>query len=557
MRIKSFSQKIVSYMLILMIISFIVTGICYSVSIYKNLSLSALQKAEVQIEHTKDTINTNFNVLKLLVYKILGNRDLIRILDNDTLSTVDLRNAEQYLSNDVYSNYCWTNGVINAVYVFKDKNTYIRATRAPYYNQEIDRNREIFEKNFNKYGIEISPPSEDNRMFYFSVSFEKNNDTSVGYVVITVNADKLCDTLNNVGMDSSNVYVVDGNNRIYASSLKEEIGKVLRSKNIYRKEALDSQNGLYTVTEILYSNIVAKFRNSLVVYIMVFFVVILIAFLIALFIMKNLTEPLKNLVAVIKEFEGGNWDIRVPVYNDDEIDKIGTAFNSMCKKMDNLVNTVYKNEFLIKDAKLQALRAQINPHFLFNTLTTIATIAKKDKNEQVSSMIRMLSKLLRERVITDNDDFATLKSELLLVDYYFYIQKVRFKDHIHYEINKDENVPDNCCIPKLLLQPIVENAVCHGLEESVCGGTVTVNLKNNDRYIIIEICDDGVGFDITQKPKEGDHKHIMLLNIRKRLEIYYESDFVFEITSKIGVGTKVYIKFPINFTDMDTSNELT
>lgn len=552
---KSFSQKIISYMLILIIISFTVIGVYYSVTIYRNLEQSAIQKAEVQIEHTNDTINTNFNVLKLLIYKLLGNRDLISAFENDTLTSIDLRNAEQTLSNDVYSSYCWTNGVIKAVYIFKDEDTYVRTTRAPYYKAEIDINREVFKNNHSSYGISISPPTEKDKIFYFSVSLEKKNETKVGYAVVTVDAEKLCDTLSNVDSDTSSVYVVDRDNRIYASSEKDKIGKVLSSKKIYKKEALDSQNGLYTVTEILYSSIVSKFRNSLILYMLVFLAVISLAFIFALFIMKNLTKPLTNLVDVIKEFECGNWETRVPIYNDAEIDKIGTAFNSMCENMSNLVNTVYQNEILMRDAKLQALRAQINPHFLFNTLTTIATIAKRDKNEQVSSMIRKFSKLLRERIVTDEDDFATLKSELLLVDYYIYIQRIRFNDHIRYEINKSDDVPDNCCIPKLLLQPLVENAVCHGLEKSIDGGTVSLNLINENGYVVMDICDDGVGFDVNQIPADGEHKHIMLLNIKRRLEIYYGNDFEFEITSKKGEGTRVHVKLPIKLADTELSHD--
>lgn len=543
MKTKSFSKKIIVYIFLLMTVFFAAVGVYYNISIYKNLRQAALQKAEVQIEHTNDTVNTNFDILKLMMYKILGNDSLVSFFEKNTLSGSDLKKAEQYLSNDIYSSYCWTNGIIKSVYIFKNENTYIRTTRAPYYAAEIEENKNIYLLNREKSGMVITTLDKKRECFYFSVSFE-NNTEKIGYIVFAIDAARLSDTLKNVRVDDSNVYVIDENNVIYASAQNDVIGEKLVTESLYKKERLDSESRLFVATEILYSDINRNLRKSLYVYIIVFIVVIFSALAVTTLTVQSLTKPLRMLVDSIKLFDEGNWKARAPHYNDDEIDMIGTAFNNMCENISNLVNVVYQKEILLRDAQLQALRAQMNPHFLFNTLTTIATIAKKDKNELVSNMIRTLSKLLRERIITDNDDFSTLIEELQLVDYYVYIQKIRFGEHINYRLLKADDVSDNCIVPKLVLQPLVENAVSHGLEKSIDGGTVSVKISQSGKYIILEVTDDGIGFDTNQKLTDGIHKHISLKNIRRRFEVYFGDDFEFDITSKIGVGTRAFVKFP-------------
>ena len=100
-----------------------------------------------------------------------------------------------------------------------------------------------------------------------------------------------------------------------------------------------------------------------------------------------------------------------------------------------------------------------------------------------------------------------------------------------------------------MLQPLVENAFCHGIEKKLDGGTITVNIDYEEGYLLIEICDDGVGFVPSEKMSAGEHTHITLVNIRKRLELYYENDFVFDIQSEVGKGTKVIIKLPVKKTE--------
>ena len=543
---RSFSRRVVACMLLLTIIPFTIIGFYYNLSIYKNLESAAMQKADVQIKHTKNAVNTNIDIVKLLMYKIMRNGQIISIFNNaGERSYISLSRAEQYLMEDVYSSYSWVNGIIKSVYIFRDEDRYIRVTRAPEYNTEITQNRNIFLKHSETYGTVISAENLADKVFHISVALV-GDEGKVGYIIIAIDAAKFSKSLEGIRLDDSAVYITDENNLIYVSPVEEDIGTQLAVRPGSERKALDSESKLFIHSEILNSNIRAKTGASLMIYVLVLILGVCVAVAVSVILSRTLTKEFRKLILVINEFAKGDWEVRAPQYRDEEIDAIGSAFNHMGDNVNKLLNEVYQKEILLRDAQLHALQAQMNPHFLFNTLTTISTIAKCEKNDLVSTMVSNLSKLLRERIITNYDEFSTLESELQLVDYYIYIQKVRYKGRIHYVLNKSDSIPKNCTIPKLMLQPLVENAFCHGIEKKLDGGTISVNITCKNGYLMIEIADDGVGFVPSEKTSPNEHKHITLINIRKRLELYYEKDFGFDIQSEIGKGTTVSIKIPLD-----------
>lgn len=544
-RVRSFSQRVAVCMLLLTIIPFSIIGFYYNFSIYKNLESAALQKADIQIKHTKNTVNTNIDIVKLLMYKIMRNEQIISVFsDAGERSYINLSRAEQTLMDDVYASYGWVNGIIKSVYIFQDESSYIRVTRAPEYNREIEQNRNIFLTNAQTYGTSISAQNLSEKIFHISVALVSETDR-VGYIVIAIDAAKFSKALEEIRMEDSAVYITDENNLIYASSTEADIGTQLNISSGSEREVLDSESKLFIHSEILNSNIRAKTRSSLMVYVLVLLLGVCIAVAVSVILSRHLTRDFRKLICVINEFAEGNRQVRAPHYQDDEIDAVGSAFNHMGENVNKLLNEVYEQEILIREAQFNALQAQMNPHFLFNTLTTIATIAKCEKNDVVSTMVSNLSKLLRERIITNFDGFSTLEAELQLVDYYIYIQKVRYTDRIAYVLKRNASVPENCTIPKLMLQPLVENAFCHGIEKKLSGGTITVKVSYEQGYLTIEVIDDGVGFVPGEKTQSNGHKHITLINIRKRLELYYDNDFVFDIQSEVGKGTRVIIKIPV------------
>ncbi|MBO1305657.1 PocR ligand-binding domain-containing protein [Enterococcus sp. 669A] len=207
----------------------------------------------------------------------------------------------------------------------------------------------------------------------------------------------------------------------------------------------------------------------------------------------------------------------------------------------------------LKSAELKTIEAQINPHFLFNTLNTIARIAMKENAEDTEEMIYNLSDLLRYN-LRQTEEFPTLESELANIKRYLYIQKTRYQDRLNYTID----VPDEllqCCIPNMIMQPIVENAIIHGIEPLLKGGQVAVSVTKEDDSIIVDVSDTGVGMSefikstILDYSASKKHPGLGVNNSHLRLKDYFGEGYGLVLEKKEGFATTVKIIFPA-FTDI-------
>ncbi|WP_242867449.1 sensor histidine kinase, partial [Clostridium ljungdahlii] len=209
-----------------------------------------------------------------------------------------------------------------------------------------------------------------------------------------------------------------------------------------------------------------------------------------------------------------------------------------------------KLEQYAKKMQLKTIQAQINPHFLFNTLNTIASMALIENAPTTEELIYNLSDLLRYS-LRNLEEFPKLKDEITNIKRYLFIQALRYSDRISYEINIDESL-NEYRIPTMILQPLVENSLVHGLETKKEGGKITINSTSNSKKdIIIEISDNGRGINSSilnllnnSKDLSDSGLGIGLQNTDNRLKHYFGRDYGLKIESTLDVGTKVYIRIP-------------
>lgn len=195
---------------------------------------------------------------------------------------------------------------------------------------------------------------------------------------------------------------------------------------------------------------------------------------------------------------------------------------------------------LLMEARLEALSSQINPHFLFNTLNSISTLIRTNP-EQARTMLVRLSRILRRR-LRNQDHFAPLRDELDFIEDYLSIELVRFGNKLRVEKQIDPTVSD-MLVPSMLLQPLVENSIRHGLSSKVEGGTITLRARGNNGRLVIEVEDDGVG--IPESELSGIlNKGIGVSNVRERLKVLYNQDYRMLIDSQAGRGTRIEIELP-------------
>lgn len=232
------------------------------------------------------------------------------------------------------------------------------------------------------------------------------------------------------------------------------------------------------------------------------------------------------------------------------------ASNLAQKKLVQEVKAKADLEANLRASELKALQAQVNPHFLFNTLNTIARLALLEGASQTQEVVYALSDLLRDN-LRDIDVLRTLEEEIKAVKGYLMIQKVRFGDRIQSYIDVDPQILQ-ALIPALTLQPLIENAIIHGLEKKIDGGEIHVSGGREGDNIMIIVTDTGVGVPMerirsifrSEKPltTQGQTTGLGIINVHKRIQHYFGGEYGLEIQSKVGEGTSSYIRLPYNQT---------
>ena len=269
-------------------------------------------------------------------------------------------------------------------------------------------------------------------------------------------------------------------------------------------------------------------------------------------ISSNVSNPVKKLIKVMNKVEEGNLEVKLDITSHDEIGQISASFNRMVSEINNLVKKIYEEENFKKQAELRLLQQQINPHFLYNTLDSINWMARIQNASNISSAITALIKLLQVNAQVEKD-FIKIGEEVEYVKNYIYIQKFRYgnKFEVIYEI--DKGIEDNPVL-KLILQPLVENAIKHGLGDVEENGVIKISGKKMDNNIVFWVDDNGPGIDeekvlkiLTSEVKSNENNfNIGIENINRRIKLYYGNSFGLKIYKLLPYGTRAEIIIPLN-----------
>lgn len=304
-------------------------------------------------------------------------------------------------------------------------------------------------------------------------------------------------------------------------------------------------------------------------------ILIFITFTLSLFfggIFSNyIVAPIKKLAESSAAIAKGKLDVDLlEVKSRDEVGILTDSFNHMSKSIRALVNSLkqkaliekklheeeielIKTQQLLQEAEFLALQSQINPHFLFNTLNTISRTAMFENAHDTSKLIIALSNIFRFS-LRNTGKFISLKDELDVIEQYIYIQKFRFDERLNFDIQCYMDISD-IYLPALLIQPLVENAIVHGIEPKIQGGRVRIKIYKNDFATYIKVMDTGIGMTkekireilSEQEQKSKNRKSIGIKNVYHRFRQFFNDESQFIIQSKLGVGTIITMVIPNEF----------
>ncbi len=285
------------------------------------------------------------------------------------------------------------------------------------------------------------------------------------------------------------------------------------------------------------------------------FVSLFMGFLINSIISESLTRPIKKLSILMEGAAKGNLDIHVPVEGNDEISQLYRSFDKMVKDIKSLLSTVIEDQENMKRSEFKTLQAQINPHFLYNTLDSVLWAAENNQNQQVIDLIMALSKFYK-LTLGNGMEAVTVASEIDHIESYLTIMSMRYADILDYEVFIEESAL-NGIFPPIILQPIVENGIYHGIKNKRFKkkekGMISVRITRNDSKINIMIMDNGIGMDPMVLSQVTDCMNRIdsckssgygLKNVKQRLILFFGKDIDFNITSEKNFGTTFEIIVP-------------
>lgn len=418
-----------------------------------------------------------------------------------------------------------------------------------------------------------SPFGTDEIILSRPIIDENHINNRLGTVIFIIDSKYLIDIANdNAMIKNDNITLLDHNDKILVESpvISQRFYAQLSSNDLYndthdKMMVIRFKNNHYILAEeniphldwkILCLISQDNFNRGMtflstiikIICVLCMFISIIFAYIISSGITKNILLLEKSMV----EIEKGNFDIRIKPSSYDEIGHIGLKFNYMARRIKELIHTAYRAELDKQKAEFLVLKAQINPHFLYNTLGSVKWLARMKKQKEIEDIVTSLIELLKTAV-KRKGTYQTLEEEIDYIRYYMALQKFCYEDRfaVRYEIAP---AVENYYVLNFILQPIVENALYHGIELSKGNGLITIRAYSKERDLVIEVIDNGIGMS-EEKIKQILHgkkgkgyaglSSIGVKNVNERIMMYFGKKYGLIYKSEMGKGTTVMYHLPV------------
>lgn len=390
---------------------------------------------------------------------------------------------------------------------------------------------------------------------------QEDYSREIGVLVVSLERDILEDMM--IGaVEGQAVYVETGEGSLLAANMEEQalprIPSGMRNEqdHVFREVVLDGKSCMvrsqllewtnaYLVSVVDKQQLLSTTNVANVGIITWYLVVCLLILGVFIPLTRSITRRLKLLKAQMVPARDGKLSKIESTENDaDEIGQLISRYNSMTEQVSDLLQEQYALGQEKIRLELKALQSQINPHFLYNTLDMINWMAQKNETDNIRSMVQSMSSFYR-LTLSRGQDIVSIGDEVRMCEAYMEIQRRRYRGRILYEAEVDGDILD-CLIPKITLQPFLENAIVHGINEKEdARGVVILNGWMEDGRITLSVTDDGKGITAEERKKSAEGSHYGMENIEKRLTLYYGEEIPVQVESSPGVGTCIIISVPV------------
>ena len=387
--------------------------------------------------------------------------------------------------------------------------------------------------------------------------YDWNINRYLGSLLVSIEEERLADICGEAQISKNpninSLFIVDSEQRIVSHSNKSLIGKTMYEAINFDgmkvfQETLPASG--WTVVSLLNQGyIYNQVRNVQRMVLLSCAMLGIVAVVMIAFVSRRMTRYVKNIVSTMHEVESGKLSATVGVNRDEknELNLIAVHFNAMMDKINEQVKMVKIAGEKEKEAEIRALEAQINPHFIYNTLDSINWLAIENGQDEISSMLSQFAQILRYQIQKSNG-IVTIEEELGYLEKYLFLQKKRFMDSFEYLIECQETVK-SCKIHKMIFQPFIENSILHGCAKLDYGGFLKIQIEELDEaHLKFGIADNGAGMEPEQARRlfseGGSGGSIGVANVLARLKAYYGECYSIHVDSMPGAGTSIEVVIP-------------
>ncbi|MDD2970609.1 MAG: sensor histidine kinase [Lachnospiraceae bacterium] len=513
-----------------------------------------------------------------VIYRIRESQELMRVVTSGSIAenrNEDMGNQfrqEVKLSSE--KNLAgWNEPIVESVFLFDEKGNYYSEFYYALNYMDIANRNSICRETEREFRGK-SAGSEDfflknkNGKMYFAYVLYDDDMRDCGTVVFEINEDALIEPFDVVsGYEGAFWAYYNAEDTICSNrGLEQEDLTELEREPFDRKALLtvqgkeyrivkkDSSMGWRIIAGIPENQAAVILYNSIKWYVFAMVSIILVGLIGFAYFTYKITRPMQEFAKKLGEVKEGNYNVKLPEYDDAEFYEISTTFNDMTEHINYLINQVYEKQISLKEMELKIFQTQMNPHFMFNVLNSISMQARMDGNEEVAGLLSSFSQLIRAKIYRNNNEKVVMKQELEYVEYYLHLQRFRFGDRLEYSLDLQDDKLLELYVPKFCIQLVVENAVVHGIEPKMEKGTVHVNIYEKESSLFIEVEDNGIGFDkdgyiplpIVMEEESSSHNHIGLNNTGHIIKLMYGEKYGITVYSQKGAGTKICIHIPID-----------
>lgn len=543
------------------------------VSSTEELTTKNNQRIVDQVNINLDTYLRNMmHVSDSIYYSVIKNADIKKNNISDQMSLLYETNHDQIISVGVFSD----TGKVIAAEPLNDLKDTAEVTRQAWFQNAAAK---IENLHFSTPHVENLYKDPDNKYRWVVslsryVELTKAGTITHGVLLVDMNFSGIEQICSNVDLGkSSYIYIIDSSGEIiyhprqeliYSNLTHENNRKAASYKDGTQTEVFEQEERLVTVKTVGYTGwkIVAVtptkditeiyYQYSLFALLCAAFVSFLLIF-VNMFISSRIATPIKQLENSVKNIENGDLDEnKITVSGSYEVQHLGKTIRSMVREMKNLMNDIVREQESKRKSELDALQSQINPHFLYNTLDAIVWMIENENDRDAVTMVTSLARLFRIS-LSKGRNIVTVADELKHVQNYLIIEKMRFKNKFDFTIDAEPETLD-CSTIKLIVQPLVENSIHHGLESMDEDGEIKVKAYIRDQELYIDVTDNGLGMPQEQVDSllkegtvtvHGKGSGIGLKNVQERIQLYFGREYGLTVLSEPDEGTTVRIHLPV------------